>query len=359
MLGGEVLLAVAAITVAAFSVISYPKTSKRDPGLTSEMALFATVLLGALALRQSLLAAGLSVVVAILLAARTILHRFLAHTISEQELHDALLFAAASLIILPLMPDRSLGVYGVFNPRSFWAVVVIVMAISGLGYIALRAMGPQFGLALSGLVGGFASATATIASMAKRATDSPHNVRGCVAGAVLSSVATIIQMVIVLLAVNKETTRVLAISLLFAGVTAIAYGVLFVYGSAVDTGCVAGEQGRAFSLKTALIFAVTLCGVMFISVATLKWLGGKGLALAAGLTGIADAHAAAISVALLVKSGKIAAQAATIPILAALTTNTATKAVMAILLGPKRFFLKVLPGLLLMIVAAWLGLLLK
>ena len=39
------LLAVAAATVAAFSVISHAKTSKRDTGLTSEMALFATLLL--------------------------------------------------------------------------------------------------------------------------------------------------------------------------------------------------------------------------------------------------------------------------------------------------------------------------
>lgn len=48
-IGGELLPAVAAASVAAFSVISYHQTACRDPGLTSEMALFATVPLGALA----------------------------------------------------------------------------------------------------------------------------------------------------------------------------------------------------------------------------------------------------------------------------------------------------------------------
>src|SRR5215471_7797205 len=59
LVGGELLVAIAAASVAAFSAVAYGRTARRDPGLTSEIALFATLLLGALAIRQPALAAGL------------------------------------------------------------------------------------------------------------------------------------------------------------------------------------------------------------------------------------------------------------------------------------------------------------
>jgi len=46
---------------------------------------------------------------------------------------------------------------------------------------------------------------------------------------------------------------------------------------------------------------------------------------------------------------------ALVPILIGLTTNTITKAVAAITTGGARFALQVIPGLLLVILAAWTG----
>ena len=79
LVGGELLLAVSAASVAVFSAVAYRRTSGSDPGLTSEMALFATLLLGALAVVHPGAAAGLGVIVTALLAARTRLHRFVVY----------------------------------------------------------------------------------------------------------------------------------------------------------------------------------------------------------------------------------------------------------------------------------------
>ena len=73
------------------------------------------------------------VVVTILLASRTRLHDFVSQVLSERELHDGLVFAAAALVVLPLVPDRPVGPYAVFNPFIVWRLVVIVMAISAFG----------------------------------------------------------------------------------------------------------------------------------------------------------------------------------------------------------------------------------
>ena len=48
-------------------------------------------------------------------------------------------------MILPLTPDRAIGPYEVVNPRTIWKLAVLFMAISGAGYIALRALGPRTG----------------------------------------------------------------------------------------------------------------------------------------------------------------------------------------------------------------------
>ncbi len=60
-------------------------------------------------MREPTLAAGLGVTVAILLTARTRLHRFVRSVLTEDELEDALIFAGATLVILPILPDRAMG----------------------------------------------------------------------------------------------------------------------------------------------------------------------------------------------------------------------------------------------------------
>jgi uncharacterized membrane protein (DUF4010 family) len=69
--------------------------------------------------------------------------------------------------------------------------VVLVMAIRAAGYVAVRMLGARFGLPIAGLASGFISSTATIGAMGARATKAPDVLAAAVAGAVLSSVATI------------------------------------------------------------------------------------------------------------------------------------------------------------------------
>src|SRR5262249_7169237 len=117
----------------------------------------------------------------------------------------------------------------------------------------------------------------------------------------------------------------------------------------------ADTEGRAFNPVTALIFAATVSAILLASAAVNRWLGSRGLAVATGLGGFADTHAASVAGASLVSAQQIGVSDALMPILIGLTTNTATKAVAAITTGGTRFALQVIPGLLLVILAAWAG----
>jgi uncharacterized membrane protein (DUF4010 family) len=66
-------------------------------------------LLGALTCRNPALAAGLAVVVTVLLAARSPLDRFVRDSLSPRELHDGVMFAAAAPVVLPLVRAGPLG----------------------------------------------------------------------------------------------------------------------------------------------------------------------------------------------------------------------------------------------------------
>ncbi len=353
--GGPVVLAASAVTVGILAALGYARRRAVDPGLTTEMALLTTFLLGALAVRETALAAGLAVAVAVLLASRTRLHRFVRRVLTEQELHDALLFAACALVVLPLTPNKPVGPFHVLNPRTLWKLVVLVMGISAAGYVGRRLWGPRLGLPLAGFAGGFISSAATIGSMGRLAVERPALRRAAVAGAVLSTVATFVQMAVVLYATSAEALRVVARPLLFGGLAAVVYGGVF--ASRVVRSCPDSEEksGRAFDLKSSLLLAGTVCVILFVSAAVYQSWGGRGLLPAVALAGFADTHSAAISAASLVAAGKLAAEQAEVPILAALSTNTVTKAVLASISGRGRFAAQTVPGLLLVILAAWAG----
>jgi uncharacterized membrane protein (DUF4010 family) len=354
-LGGVGLLAVLTACVAVLVAVSYWRAQDQDPGLTTEIVLVLTALLGGMCMQAPQTAAAIAVTVAVLLYVKAWLHNLVIKVISKDELDDALIFAAATLVILPLVPNRQMGPYLALNPHSIWIVIVLVMAISAAGYVAIRLFGAKYGLPLAGAISGFISSTATILAMGSRAWTSRDLLAACVAGAVLSTVATIAQMALVVAATSMPTLFSMSGPLLLAGGAALAYGAVFTLLAARNAGNSAPQTGGVFSLKTALAFGVILAIVLVISAGLQERFGSAGVLIAAVVAGLVDTHAAAISVATLVASGKVMPQDAVLPILAALTSNTLSKIAMAAIGGGWAFALRVVPGLVLVALAAWVG----
>jgi uncharacterized membrane protein (DUF4010 family) len=110
--GWQLGLPVFAIALAAVALLaygSYRLNSPSSPGLTGEVALVLTTLLGGLAQPEPGLAAALAVLVALLLQSRAGLHRFSRELISEAEVRDGLLLLAAVVLVLPLLPNAAVG----------------------------------------------------------------------------------------------------------------------------------------------------------------------------------------------------------------------------------------------------------
>ena len=338
-LGGPVLLGLAEVGLALLLLAWAPDAGQ---GMATRAALLLTLALGGLCLHDPALASGLAVAVAILLAARSRLHRFVRTVLSRNELVDALILAAGALVVLPLLPDTYLGPFDALNPRTLWKFTLLVMTISAGGHVALRLFGPRIGLPLAGFASGFISSTLTVGTMGQRVAAEPLLMGPAVAGAVLSSVSTLVLMATVLAAISPAALQALALPRR-SGAAALAYALLLLFKAMRQKTTAPIQAGRPFTLQAALTLALVAAAALIAAAALDAWLGPRGITVAAVLGGLVDTHAAAASVAALAAADRIDPAQTVVPVLAALSANAASKAVYAVVSGG-RYAVQVIPG---------------
>jgi uncharacterized membrane protein (DUF4010 family) len=348
------LVVVFGVGVVLLAAVSYWRSRTDDPGITTEVALLVTYALGVLAQSHPKLAGGLGVSVALLLASRSWLHELIKRRLSDREVLDGILLAAAALIVLPLLPDHALDAYGVINPRLIWRITVLILLINAAGYVAIRSFRNGQGLILAGFFGGFVSSAATIAAMATHNRNTPSLMRAAASGAALSSVATILQLIMILYLANPMLANDLLPALLLVAAVAAAYGAVLSY-RAYQVHVDEKLPGRAFELKRAFGFALLVAAVMFISAVLADRFGAAGASVGIALAGFADAHSATASAATLAASGGMSVRTALFAILLAVSTNTLTKVLIAFFSGGAAFGWRVALGLLLMMITLWVS----
>ncbi len=331
-------LAATAVVVA----IGYARTSTVDPGATTEVAVVVTYLLGALALTSPAPAVALAVVVAVLLRSKERLHSFAHEVLTEVEVRDALTFFVVAFVVLPLLPDHPIGPYGVLNPQHIWRIVVLLTGIGLVGYVGVRLLGPRRGLLVTGLAGGFVSASATTATMAALSHRMP-TIRPALGGALLASLATLVQLVVVLSFVDPRVAFALAPTALASGSVLTAAVVLHVRGVDLEPAQERAEPppDQAPARPVALRPALVLAGVLTAALLLARWLtdvlGTGGAVVAAAAAGLADAHAGALAGASLSAQGSISTSTALLAIAASLAANTMVKCGLAFGVGGRRF----------------------
>ena len=345
------LVAVGALAITVLAAMAYFRSSEHDPGLTTEMALLATYLIGVLCVQAPMLGAPAAVTLTALLSARTGLHRFATRWLKERELHDGLLLAALALVVLPIMPTEPLPWLAGMKAHSLMGLLLLLLGLQAFGYVALRLLGAQTGLALSGLMSGLVSSTATIATMGQRAKAEPALLLACTSGAVMSTAATWLQASLMLLALAPEAALrflpLAAVGIVVAGGTGVTLA-LRAHQAALAAHAASPQKishvqqakpqtGGPLRLKEAAIIAVLLSVVaVLVSWAERKF-GSSGLFAAVALAGLADAHSPVASLAGLAHAGQIDAELMCRGVLAAIASNSVTRSITAWVSGGRRF----------------------
>lgn len=349
---GPWVLIAAMLVLGALVVASYLHAGDGSPGITSEIGVLVTAMLAALASFRPDLATALAVVTAALVYAKRPLHRLAREVISTREMNDALMLAAAALVVLPFLPSEAVDPWGVLVPSTIWRMVVLVMAVGMLGHIAIRMVGGNWGLMLAGFFAGFASSTATVMTFGQRARAHPEQGTASIAAALLANLSSLSLFAAIIGAGSAALLRASILPLATAAVVLLLASMLALRRQPPDDEPMGEPDGRAFRLSHALLFAVILTVVLLASTGLRHLFGDIGAVAAAMAAAIAELRAAAASLSQLVAVGSVELDLARWGVIGMLVTSTLAKSVLAFVAGGTRYGLGVGAGLLLALAAA-------
>jgi uncharacterized membrane protein (DUF4010 family) len=308
-----------------------------DPGQTTEFTAVVMYCVGALTVMAPLaVSVVLAGAVAFLLHSKEPLHRFVGR-MGEQDVRAIMQLVLIALVILPILPDRPFGPYQVLNPYQIWWMVVLIVGLSLAGYVAFKLFGANAGSALSGVLGGLISSTATTVSYARRTRDSPESSR-------LAALVIVIASAVVFGRVLVEMAAVAPSYLIYMGppigamlgVAAVVSLVAWLLGR--DSKAEPPEPENPAELKSALVFGALYAGVLLAVAFARDRFGTAGLYTVAAISGLTDVDAITLSTSRLVAGGGVDPSTGWRAILLAGLSNLVFKAGIVAALGSRGLF---------------------
>jgi len=307
-----------------------------DIGLTTLTAALLTVVLGALTTyseQGTLVAVIVGGIVVVILSAKDPIHAFAA-TIEPAERLASAKFVLVVLVIYPLLPDSDLDLLLGLNPQFVWLMVVFVSGLSFVAYILSRVVGAHRGIALTGILGGFVSSTATTVSMANRTAAVPSLYRICAFSTVVAAVVMFPRALIEVAVVNRDLLPSVIVPLGAMTVAgALVAGVVYWRTSVEEE--VEADVENPFRLRPALLFGLLFGAVLLVSEYANEWLGASGVYATAFVSGLADVDSITLTLSKLAADGAVTAEVATVGIVIAAVANTLMKAGLAWVLGTR------------------------
>jgi uncharacterized membrane protein (DUF4010 family) len=160
--------------------------TERNTEITTSAALLACYILGVLTgLGHMFTPVAGTIIITMLLAWKEELSKF-AGGLQTSEVRSAILLGLIGFVIYPLLPNRYIDPWQLFNPSDAWISIIAIAGIGFLNYIFLKVFSSK-GLYLGAVFGGLVNSTATIAEMTTRVNDAgtPYRI------AMLSSIINI------------------------------------------------------------------------------------------------------------------------------------------------------------------------
>jgi uncharacterized membrane protein (DUF4010 family) len=324
-----------------------------DPGVTTEVALLLMFAVGAyLIVGDRAVAIAIGGGAAVLLHFKGELHGIVAK-LGANDLKAVMQFALISLVILPVLPNRTYGPFDVLNPRNIWWMVVLIVGINLGGYIAYKFLGQRAGITLGGVLGGLISSTATTVSYAKRAAAAPGAIGPAAIVIMIASTVVFARLLLEIATVAPAFLPTaapwLTALLLLSAVSSFA-----LWFRSDKNHEEMPEQENPSELKSALVFGLIYAVVLFVVAAVKELYGSRGLYAVAALSGLTDVDAITLSTAQLVNAGRLNADDGWKLIVVAAISNLIFKAVAVAALGRRKLLVRILPAYGIVIVAGLL-----
>jgi len=296
---------------------------------TSCIAAFLIFVLGYMAYINAQLAIILGVLLFGILAVKSKLHDFARTGITKKEMSASLTFLLSAFVILPLLPNEFIDPWGLVQPTRIWLLFVLIAGVQFFSYIALRFIGNKWGTLLTGLFGGFVSATATTLSLALKVKDQPKSFAMITGGIILAEVSSlIIQLFVVSIIITEISIQLILLLAIPAAVGVLMALFFTIYSTknySAENEVVDLKVANPISLKSTLTFAFLISlGLIIIALAA-RYLGTNGVYVSSALGGFASLRVVTFSVSELLNTGEMLMSVASVSILLAMSTNMIVK----------------------------------
>ncbi|NUF61723.1 DUF4010 domain-containing protein [Acinetobacter bereziniae] len=321
------------------AVVAYSiKNQTDDPGVTTEIAFILTYFIGGMCLWNIPFAAGLSVILTILLMTKHSIHGIAGKWITESEFRDGIFLLALLLIALPLTPNKPLW-GSVLNPYVILKLLTLILAVQALAHIAKRLLTTKNALLLSSLASGFVSSTATVASLGLEVRNGRADAKANAGAALMSCVATLLQLMIIVIGVSISWFKVIVLPSLLA-ITVLVIFALWLMRNTQPIEANKSTDSRMFSLKEAAIIAGSLTLIQAGVYGLNLLLGDAGLIAGTLLASLFEIHGA---LATIVIQGEPSNAVLSLAFLLGLAAHAVAKSINALISGGGRYALVFAP----------------
>jgi uncharacterized membrane protein (DUF4010 family) len=280
------------------AVTYFIRSTKGHHGITTEISLIITFILGMMTSQQLIKEAlAATVITTTLLTLKGQFHSLILK-ITEDELIAFVKFIILCLLLFPFLPDAAYGPKGLINPQEIGFVVVTVSAVSFVGYLLIKFTGAHHGILLTAFFGGMVSSTAVTWTFAsKSAKSDAHQANLYAAGIILASSIMFVRVLLLGIIFNAA----FATHLILPCVILFLFGLTFSIVLIKRTGKSQGNNaqmplGNPTNILNALGFGLLYIGISYLVFYANEWLGSKGLILSGLISGLTDIDAITINI---------------------------------------------------------------
>ena len=314
------------------------RTGEGGFGITTEIAVLVMFTVGFLVAQgymvPALVAAG---TVVVLLHHREQMHAFVKR-LTDAQLGAVVKLALIALVILPALPDKAYGPYGVLNPREIWMMVVLIAGISVAAYLVQQLLGARVGSVLGGILGGLISSTASTVSYARQARKAPNAVQLAAIGILIASTVVNVRVAAEVAVASPTLFPTFVWPMAILAAVMVVQCLLLWWASVRDQALEAPSQDNPAQLGAAIAFGLLYAVVLFAVAAVRDQFGEEALYAVAAVSGLTDVDAITLSTARLYEAGRVEASTAWRVIVIAVMSNTLFKlGAVRVLGGPALF----------------------
>ncbi len=311
----------------------FQKQEEYGKGLTTNLALIATFVLGVMVSAQYYRDAVATAVIIVTLLSLKTRFRMVISNITSEELFAFIKFSIIALLILPFLPNKTYGPNDLLNPFEIGSIIVIVSFLNFIGYLLVKYVGSKKGILLTAILGGLISSTAVTWSYASRSVESSELSRKYAAGIIIASAIMFPRLALLAYIFNNALLTYLALPFCVLTLVCLVVSLLLIKRDTnkPDTNI---KLGNPMNLLNAIGFGVIYIVILFAVFYSNEFFGESGLYYSALIAGLADTDAITISMAKFSLDGEKLKVASSV-IIAAIMSNMLVKLGITIFKGSK------------------------